>query len=129
MVTMPIYFKSFFFFFKKISYLNYLFELRWRVIKMLSLTFRRQVNLEIIWKNNFINFKKKKLAVAYEVTLAELSSKQHEEKICKVFDVLDEVIPKLGIYSKVMNIARQQLFGKYIFFLNLNFKFFMIIFV
>ena len=61
-----------------------------------------------------INFK----AIAYEVTLAELKTKPKDEKIAKVFEVLDEVTPKLGVYSKVMSIVRQQLFGKFLIYSN-----------
>ena len=61
-----------------------------------------------------LNFK----AIAYEVTLAELNTKPKDEKIAKVFEVLDEVTPKLGVYSKVMSIVRQQLFGKFLIYSN-----------
>lgn len=53
-------------------------------------------------------------ATAYEITLTEISKSQNskDEKIYKVFEVLDEIVPNLGVYSSIMRIVRKQLFGE-----------------
>lgn len=53
-------------------------------------------------------------ATGYEITLTELSKSKNskDEKILKVFEILDEIVPKLGVYTSIMKIARKQLFGK-----------------
>jgi len=50
--------------------------------------------------------------VAYEISLTEVSKSDNskDEKIHKVFEVLDELVPNLGVYSSIMKIVRKQLF-------------------
>ncbi len=44
--------------------------------------------------------------------MTEISKSQNskDEKIHKVFEVLDELLPNLGVYFKLMRIVRHQLF-------------------
>jgi hypothetical protein len=60
-------------------------------------------------------------ATGYEIALTEISKSQHskDEKILKVFEIFDEIIPNLGVYYKIMRIVRQQLFGQ-IFILEIK---------
>ena len=57
----------------------------------------------------FIN----KIATAYEILLTELgkSDETRDEKIIKVIEIFDQVVPNLGVYSPIMKLVRQQMFG------------------
>lgn len=52
-------------------------------------------------------------ATAYQIILSELNRKENskDEKIAKVFDIFDQLIPSLGVYSQIMKIVRAQFFG------------------
>ncbi len=54
------------------------------------------------------------IAIAYEIQLAELMLKNapQNERITRVFQILEELIPNLGVYSKVMKIVKEELIGK-----------------
>jgi len=53
------------------------------------------------------------LATAYEIILKELSKSQNsrDEKIIKVFEVFDALLPNLGVYHQIMKMIRQEFFG------------------
>jgi hypothetical protein len=56
-------------------------------------------------------------ATAYEILLTELgkSDESRDEKILKVFEIFDQIVPNLGVYSPLMKLVRQQMFGKKFF--------------
>jgi hypothetical protein len=51
-------------------------------------------------------------ATNYEIILAEINKRQNskEEKIVKVFEILDQIWPNLGVYVGIMKMVRQELF-------------------
>ena len=52
-------------------------------------------------------------ATAYEIVLKELSKSPNskDEKIVKVFEVFDALLPGLGVYHQIMKMIRQEFFG------------------
>jgi hypothetical protein len=54
-------------------------------------------------------------ATKYEIILTELEKKPNskDERIVKVFEIFDQILPNLGVYHEIMKMARQQLFGIY----------------
>lgn len=52
-------------------------------------------------------------ATGYDVLLAELNKKDDSkhEKIIKVFEVFDKMIPLLGFYAEIMKTIRRELLG------------------
>ena len=53
-------------------------------------------------------------AMAYEISLTELEKTENskDKKIVRVFDILVDLVPTLVIYTQLMKMIRQQLFGK-----------------
>lgn len=54
-------------------------------------------------------------ATAYEIVLKELnkSVNSKDEKIIKVFEVFDALLPNLGVYNQIMKMIRQEFFGSF----------------
>lgn len=53
------------------------------------------------------------IATGYDVLLAELSKTDDSkhEKILKVFEIFDKVIPLLGFYAEIMRTIKRELLG------------------
>lgn len=62
-------------------------------------------------------------ATGYDVLLAELNKKEDSkhEKMIKVFEIFEKMIPLLGYYAEIMKTIRRELLGKLI-----NFHFYLI---
>ena len=52
-------------------------------------------------------------ATAYEIVLKELNNSinSKDEKIIKVFEVFDVLLPNLGVYHQIMKMIRQEFYG------------------
>jgi hypothetical protein len=52
--------------------------------------------------------------LAYEIELAELTLKNvpQNERITRVFEIIDELIPNLGVFAKIMKIVKAELIGQ-----------------